>query len=158
MKITKHKLKKKTILIVGDFILDEYMFGNVERISPEAPVPILNVISISQRAGGAANVAINCKELGCNVKVLGSLGNDKNGLLLEKILKKHNIECFFNKSKKYKTTKKTRLISKSQQILRIDEEKKSIGLSKISINNFKKFIKDVDVVTTIKDPLMTFQI
>ena len=80
------------------------------------------------------------------MKVLGSLGDDKNGSLLENILRKHNIECFFNKSTKYKTTKKTRLISKSQQILRIDDEKKSTGLPESCFNKFKEIVKDVDVV------------
>jgi rfaE bifunctional protein kinase chain/domain len=146
MIISKRKLSTKSILIVGDFILDEYMFGTVERISPEAPVPILNVVSVSHRAGGAANVAINCRELGCNVKVLGHLGNDNNGKKLEEILKKYDIKCFFHKRKEYSTIKKTRLISKSQQIMRIDEEKKTLSLSSISKNKFEDLVQDVDIV------------
>lgn len=146
MKILKKNLSNKTILIIGDLILDEYLFGTVERISPEAPVPILNVLSTSHKAGGAANVAINCKNLGCKVKLVGSLGDDQNGNLLEKILKKHNIDCYLDKSPKFNTIKKTRLISRSQQIIRIDEENKSPTLSELSKTQFISALSKTDVV------------
>lgn len=146
MKIVKKNLSNKTILIIGDLILDEYLFGTVERISPEAPVPILNVLSTSHKAGGAANVAINCKSLGCKVKLVGSVGNDQNGFLLEELLKKYNVNYLLDKNNKFKTIKKTRLVSKSQQIIRIDEEKNAPTLSDVCKQNFVSTIADIDVV------------
>ena len=82
MKINKKNLKNKTILVIGDIILDEYIFGEVKRISPEAPVPILNALDTDYRLGGAANVALNCKCLGCNVDIISVTGNDKEGNIL----------------------------------------------------------------------------
>ena len=109
MKIHKSKLKNKKILIIGDLILDEYLFGDVERISPEAPVPILNVKETDKRLGGAANVALNCRSLGCKVEIISVTGDDINGNILINKLSKNQITCFIEKNNKYKTIKKLEL-------------------------------------------------
>ena len=89
MDINKLNFQNKKILIVGDVILDEYFLGNVERISPEAPVPILNVLETEKRLGGAANVAFNCKSLGCKVEIVSVTGNDIEGqFLIDKLIEK----------------------------------------------------------------------
>ena len=123
MNISKLNFQNKTVLVVGDIILDEYLLGKVERISPEAPVPILNVLQTDERLGGAANVASNCRSLGCKVEIISVTGNDKEGKFLIDKLTEKKVDCFIEKNDQFKTVKKTRLISNSQQILRIDEEK-----------------------------------
>ncbi len=146
MKINEKNLIKKTILVVGDIILDEYIFGEVKRISPEAPVPILNVIYTDQRLGGAANVALNCKSLGCNVEIVSVTGNDKEGNKLINKLKEKNINCYIEKSNKFKTVKKTRLISNFQQILRIDEEKAPGQLNEKMFKTYTDRAKKSDII------------
>jgi len=139
-------LKHKTILIIGDIILDEYVFGNVKRISPEAPVPILDVEIIEQRPGGAANVALNCKALGCNVDIVSVSGKDINGINLIKQLENKNINCFIEQNEDYNTIKKTRLISNFQQIIRIDEEKKTPQITNKTNSIFLNRLEKADVV------------
>ncbi len=146
MKINKSDLKNKKILIIGDLILDEYLFGDVERISPEAPVPILNVKETDKRLGGAANVALNCSSLGCKVDIISVTGDDKNGDVLINKLSKNNITCFIEKNNKYKTIKKTRVISNSQQILRIDDEKEPPQLTNKTISIFRERIETSDII------------
>ena len=146
MKINKKNLKNKTILVIGDIILDEYIFGEVKRISPEAPVPILNALNTDYRLGGAANVALNCKSLGCNVDLISVTGRDKEGKILIDKLKEKNINCFIEISDKFKTIKKTRLISNYQQILRVDEEK---APAQLNVKMFNTFIERVSVSDVI---------
>ena len=146
--MNKNKLnfQNKTILIVGDVILDEYLLGNVERISPEAPVPILNVLDTEERLGGAANVAFNCKSLGCNVEIVSITGNDIEGQNLINKLSHKKIKCFIEKNNQFKTVKKTRLISRSQQILRIDDEKIPPQSTKKMVKTFIERIKYSDII------------
>lgn len=116
--------KKVNVGIVGDFILDEYLEGDVNRISPEAPVPIHNVRSNRIIAGGAANVARNVKLLGGSVSVFGILGKDSSGDFLKEILAKDGINTEGLLSDDDATTiKKTRVSAGKQQLLRIDWEK-----------------------------------
>ena len=146
MDINKLSFQNKKILIVGDVILDEYFLGNVERISPEAPVPILNVLETEERLGGAANVAINCRSLGCQVEIISVTGNDTEGqFLIDKLIEK-KVNCFIEKNNKFKTVKKTRLISNSQQILRIDEEKTPPQSTNRMLNTFNKRVKYADII------------
>ena len=122
-KETLERFKTRKILVVGDFMLDEYIEGVVERISPEAPVPIVEAKEVTFRPGGAANVAVNVKSLGGNVTVLGVIGEDEGGEKLKEILKNWGVETeFLLKDEKRPTTRKTRIISSSQQLLRIDWE------------------------------------
>lgn len=116
----------KKILIVGDVMLDSYFFGNVERISPEAPVPIVDVTIKDNKLGGAANVAANIKNLGGTPILCSIIGDDTNGEIIINILKKLKIgTTWIFKSKKRITTNKTRIIGNNHQMLRVDEEIKN---------------------------------
>ena len=115
--------KNKKILIIGDIMLDSYFFGNVERISPEAPVPIVDIINKENKLGGAANVASNIKNLGGTPILCSVIGKDQNGEILLSLLKEQDILInYIHQSKNRITTNKTRIIGNNHQILRIDEE------------------------------------
>lgn len=109
--------------VIGDVMLDTYMWGKVERISPEAPVPVVSLHKKEYRIGGAGNVALNCKSLGAQVYILSVTGNDTEGLLLEELFDENLIDtsCLV-KSNARITTNKTRIISRNQQMLRLDNE------------------------------------
>jgi len=109
--------------VIGDVMLDTYIWGKVDRISPEAPVPIVSLHHKEQRIGGAGNVAINCSSLGAKVFMLGVAGDDDEASQLEQLLKEKLIDTTgLIKSGKRKTTNKTRIISRNQQMLRFDAE------------------------------------
>jgi len=123
IKILFNQLNKLKVFVVGDAMIDNYWIGSIDRISPEAPVPILSVEKKDTRPGGAANVALNCKALGADVSLLTVTGNDKNGNDLCRLLKEKGIRTeHIIQSKDRITTTKTRIISKNQQIIRLDEE------------------------------------
>lgn len=109
--------------VIGDVMLDTYMWGKVERISPEAPVPVVSLHKKEYRIGGAGNVALNCKSLGAQVYVLSVIGNDTEGMLLEELFQENMIDtsCLV-KSNGRITTNKTRIISRNQQMMRLDNE------------------------------------
>ncbi len=121
--------KNQKILVVGDLMLDEYLMGSVDRISPEAPIPILDVKEISRRPGGAANTAYNIASLGGKVVLAGVIGPDEYGNLLKVLLAEKGIDVQgIVVDKERKTTLKTRAVAKNQHIVRIDiEDKKPIG-------------------------------
>ena len=109
--------------VIGDVMLDTYMWGHVDRISPEAPVPVITLHHKEYRIGGAGNVALNCKSLGAQVSVLSVTGADDNGSLLKELLDKSSIDTsHLIISKERITTNKTRIISRNQQMMRLDEE------------------------------------
>jgi D-beta-D-heptose 7-phosphate kinase/D-beta-D-heptose 1-phosphate adenosyltransferase len=120
---------KKHILVVGDVMLDKYIYGDVHRISPEAPIPIVNAQKETLTVGGAANVSENLINLGGSVTLFGIIGNDENGTLLRGKLNP-NITAELLVDEERPTTTKTRIINGSQQLLRIDNEstKESITL------------------------------
>ncbi|MFN0201884.1 MAG: D-glycero-beta-D-manno-heptose-7-phosphate kinase [Bacteroidia bacterium] len=119
----KQKAKTLNILIIGDMMLDHYVFGKVERISPEAPVPIVQVEKEEYRLGGAANVALNLATLGAKVSICSVIGGDKEGENLTHLLRLGKIQTHFLLTSSYrKTTVKTRIIARQQQVLRIDKE------------------------------------
>ena len=125
------QLQRKYIVIIGDLILDEYVWGAVDRISPEAPVPVIEVASETTRFGGAANVAHNIVSLGGKVDLIGVVGNDSNGRTLTGLLQDVGINtegiCI---DPSRPTSTKTRVIARHQQLVRIDREsKKSVGVS-----------------------------
>ena len=111
------------ILIIGDVMIDAYVWGKVSRISPEAPVPIVNIHKKEYRLGGAANVALNLKKLGVNPIICSVVGNDHEGQVFLDLLTKRKIvsEGIIQESER-PTTIKTRVLSSNQQLLRIDEE------------------------------------
>jgi rfaE bifunctional protein kinase chain/domain len=121
---TREQLKQARVLVVGDAMLDRYWFGAVERISPEAPVPVVRVHpgKEQERLGGAANVAWNIKILGAHPSLLTAIGDDEHGKRLEKLLEKRDIETLFKRDPRLTTTVKLRVIGRSQQLLRVDFE------------------------------------
>jgi len=133
----KFNSKGKWVLVIGDVMLDRYIFGEVTRLSPEAPVPIVEKERESSRMGGAANVAANLVGLGIKTCLSGTLGNDHNGGLLLGLLKANNIAQKGIIKNRFTTTTKTRIIAGHQQIVRIDDEVKNIA---ISVNETKKII------------------
>lgn len=115
--------KNKNILIIGDVMLDSYLFGNVDRISPEAPVPIVDIINKKIKLGGAANVASNIKNLGGTPILCSIIGNDESGNILLSLLRELKISTgWIHQSKNRITTNKTRIIGNNHQMLRFDEE------------------------------------
>lgn len=157
MKINTDKLKKiiknftdKKILIIGDLMLDEYIFGKTTRLSPEAPIPIVEVEKINYVLGGAANTANNVKSLGAQTILTGLVGKDENGQILIKLLKKRNIKVNgILEDIKRPTTLKSRVVSQGQQIVRIDKENRKPIAKKIEralLTYIKKTITKVDVV------------
>lgn len=136
------KFKKKRILIVGDIILDRYIQGQVTRISPEAPVPIVLEQDFSYKPGGAANVAHNLSVLGANAIQVGRIGNDFEGQLLKRDLKRKSIDIsgiVFDKS--VPTITKTRVIAQHQQVVRIDREKVGVKLGKVAAQKIFCFLE-----------------
>ncbi|VVB82631.1 FAD synthase [uncultured archaeon] len=111
------------IVVIGDVMLDKYIFGNVSRISPEAPVPIITVNEETYRLGGAANVAANISSLGGNVSLFGFVGNDENSKILSSLARETGIKYFFDAN--HKTTVKERIIGREQQMIRLDREDNS---------------------------------
>ena len=111
------------VLVVGDVMLDRYWFGDVERISPEAPVPVLKVGRVEERPGGAANVARNISALGAQCTLLSVVGNDESGTCLEKLLNQYdNLNTLLHRDNSISTIVKLRAIARQQQLLRIDFE------------------------------------
>ena len=111
------------ILVIGDVMIDAYMWGKVERISPEAPIPIVSVEKRENRLGGAANVAMNIKSMGAKPIICSIVGKDANGKLFKSILDEEKLSSeAIIESETRKTTIKTRVISNNQHMLRVDEE------------------------------------
>ncbi|HRO41521.1 MAG TPA: bifunctional ADP-heptose synthase [Flavipsychrobacter sp.] len=111
------------VVVVGDVMLDNYWWGEVDRISPEAPVPIVALQKRESRLGGAANVALNCKSLGAKVTLASVVGDDKDGALLKQLTEDAGIRTdLIMLSKHRTTTTKTRVISRNQQMMRLDDE------------------------------------
>jgi rfaE bifunctional protein kinase chain/domain len=109
--------------VIGDVMLDTYMWGQVVRISPEAPVPVVSLQRKEYRIGGAGNVALNCKSLGAQVTILSVTGDDTEGSLLEKLFEASSIDAtYLVKTRNRVTTNKMRIISRNQQMMRLDEE------------------------------------
>jgi len=135
------------VLVVGDVMLDRYWFGEVSRISPEAPVPVVLVQKEDQRLGGAANVAWNCKELGARTRLLSVVGRDEPGRKLAQLLTKEGVEASLHRDDKVATTQKLRVIGRKQQLLRIDFEKPpSSEVLAAKLEEFKRALLDCDVV------------
>jgi rfaE bifunctional protein kinase chain/domain len=135
------------VLVVGDVMLDRYWFGEVSRISPEAPVPVVLISQEDQRLGGAANVAWNCRELGARTRLLSVVGRDEPGRALEKLLKKKGIAASLHHDAGLHTTQKLRVIGRRQQLLRIDFEKppsREVLASKLA--EFRKALAETDVI------------
>ncbi|OGQ33450.1 MAG: hypothetical protein A3F16_06200 [Deltaproteobacteria bacterium RIFCSPHIGHO2_12_FULL_43_9] len=124
---TLDKFLGKRILVVGDLMLDSYMYGTAGRISPEAPVPVVDVRSQSMMLGGAGNVVANLAGLGCQASVVGVVGDDKDGAELISLLGNIGVSsCGVVVEKGRETTKKCRVIAGNQQVVRIDFENSNV--------------------------------
>ena len=135
------------VLVVGDLMLDRYWTGPTGRISPEAPVPVVKIDGIEDRPGGAANVALNAAALGANVTLLGLSGEDRSADLLEEKLNALGVKCDFVKLPGYDTITKLRVMSRNQQLIRLDFEKPFHEADKKDLlANFKKQLNYADLV------------
>ncbi len=120
--IEEKQIAAARVLVVGDVMLDRYWYGAVDRISPEAPVPIVRITREEERSGGAANVAFNVAILGAQASLLTVVGDDEASRKLEAILAKTGIRTHFGRDADLKTTVKLRIIGRQQQLLRLDFE------------------------------------
>ena len=140
---------QQSILVIGDVMLDKFMWGNASRISPEAPVPIISVNKISHSPGGAANVALNLSKLSANVQILGIVGDDNEGAILEDTLLNNGVKTQFIKEAKISTTTKTRIIAHGQQVVRTDyEDIRDVNSDQIKIikDILDKIISEIDAI------------
>jgi len=130
-----------SILVIGDVMLDEYWFGNCNKISPEAPVPVTKIINKNFKVGGAGNVALNLAEINSNVALVSTIGKDVEGKIIKKILNNKNIDLNFKEVDDCQTIKKLRIFSKHHQMIRLDFESKKEKY-KIKLDN--KLKKKID--------------
>lgn len=141
------KLSNARVLVVGDVMLDRYWFGEVSRISPEAPVPVVHVGRTEERPGGAANVARNAAALGAKVSLLSVVGEDEAGRSLERLMTEEKVSVVLHRDAGLDTTIKLRVIGRQQQLLRIDfETSPSHEVLKNKLADFERMLKDTDVV------------
>lgn len=120
--VGRDTLARASVLVVGDAMLDRYWFGAVERISPEAPVPVVRVNREEERLGGAANVALNVKTLGAPATLLTVVGSDEPARSLRRLLEREGVATLLGEDPKLYTIVKLRVIGRSQQLIRIDFE------------------------------------
>lgn len=140
------KIQSK-VLVVGDVMIDRYWMGMANRLSPEAPVPVVNVSEKNDRLGGAANVAANVASIGGQAGLLAIIGDDENGRHLEDALAKQNIKSYLVRSGESPTIVKIRVVAQQQQMLRCDfEAPPSITDIESILSEFSRIIKDYDVV------------
>ncbi len=135
------------VLVVGDVMLDRYWFGDVSRISPEAPVPVVHIQRTEERPGGAANVARNIASLGGKATLLSVVGDDEAGRSLAALLEKEHVTTLFHKDAQLPTTVKLRVIGRQQQLLRIDfETPPSREVLEDKLDDFESLVDSVDIV------------
>jgi len=135
------------ILVAGDIMVDKYLIGSTERISPEAPVPVVNVENEERRLGGAANVASNLSSIGCDVTLIGLVGKDNQGEFVVSELKSKQIKNEVIVDSDIQTITKLRILSKNMQLIRLDFEKKIPNNKQdYLIKKFKKIIQKFDLV------------
>src|SRR6202162_1978967 len=118
----RQRLRGARVLVVGDAMLDRYLFGSVDRISPEAPVPVVRVTREEERLGGAANVAFNVTSLGARATLITVIGDDEPGRRLHQLLETRGVETILGRDAKLYTCVKLRVIGRAQQLVRVDFE------------------------------------
>ncbi|MCK6407091.1 MAG: D-glycero-beta-D-manno-heptose-7-phosphate kinase [Rhodocyclaceae bacterium] len=140
-------LSSARLLVVGDVMLDRYWFGDVSRISPEAPVPVVKVEKSEERPGGAANVARNAAALGAQVTLLSVVGDDEAGVALGRLMEQERVRSSLHLDAAISTTVKLRVIGRQQQLLRIDfETAPSHEVLRAKLAEFEKLLPECDVV------------
>src|SRR3979411_329633 len=140
----------KRVIVIGDLVLDEFVWGKVGRISPEAPVPVVEVTGESFYPGGAANVARNLREFVKAVGVIGMVGKDRSGEQLRELLAGQKIDMSIAvEDAAFSTIVKTRIIARHQQVVRVDREKIAAP-SKVQIENIvaavRKKLSEIDAI------------
>jgi len=141
------RVAQARVLIAGDVMLDRYWFGDVERISPEAPVPVVKIARSEERPGGAANVARNAAALGARTTLVSTTGVDEAGAALEKLLAADNVRTSFHRDPALPTTVKLRVIGRQQQLLRIDfETAPSHEVLATTLADYERLLEDSDLV------------
>ena len=128
MKVTLPEFERAGVLVVGDVMLDRYWYGPTSRISPEAPVPVVKVENIEERPGGAANVAMNIASLGATSRLVGLTGIDDAARALSQALANVNVKCDFVSVPTHPTITKLRVLSRNQQLIRLDFEEGFSGV------------------------------
>ena len=147
LKVSKSRFSKARVLVVGDVMLDRYWFGHVDRISPEAPVPVVRVDRSEERPGGAANVARNVAALGAKATLLSVVGRDEAAKQLESLLKKGGVRLRLLRDRSVATTVKLRVIGRAQQLLRVDFEAPPTGeVLATLMNEYQALLEQHDVV------------
>ena len=140
-------LNHARVLVVGDVMLDRYWFGDVGRISPEAPVPVVRIDRVEERPGGAANVARNAAALGATVSLLSVIGTDEAGTRLRRLLSKERIVARLHRDGSIATTIKLRVIGRQQQLLRVDFERTpSHEVLASKLKDFAGMLRSADAV------------
>ena len=146
-KANRAQFAKTNLLVVGDVMLDRYWFGDSDRISPEAPVPVVQVSKVDERLGGAANVARNVAALGANTTILGVVGEDEAGNRIGELLKQSGVNSQLEIDPKVPTTVKLRVIARQQQLIRLDfEETPSQTALEQKLVRFEKALGTADVL------------
>jgi rfaE bifunctional protein kinase chain/domain len=140
-------VRKAQVLVIGDVMLDRYWFGDVERISPEAPVPVVKIARTDERPGGAANVARNAAALGAQVTLIGVVGDDEAGRSLERLLAGEHVRTSLHRDAALPTTVKLRVIGRQQQLLRVDfETVPSADALAAKLADYERALSQSDVV------------
>ncbi|NOZ10100.1 MAG: D-glycero-beta-D-manno-heptose-7-phosphate kinase [Gammaproteobacteria bacterium] len=140
-------LTRARVMVVGDVMLDRYWFGRVDRISPEAPVPVVAVGETQERPGGAANVASNVTALGSSCILISVVGDDDSGAKLRSLLHTQQVDCRLSKDPETSTTVKLRIMSHNQQLMRLDfESAPSHEILERCLEDYKTALSDVDIV------------
>jgi rfaE bifunctional protein kinase chain/domain len=147
MKVDLSRVSQARVLVVGDIMLDRYWFGDVSRISPEAPVPVVRITRTDERLGGAANVARNAVALGAKTGLLGVVGNDEAGDAVDKLARGAGIATHLNRDAAISTIVKQRVIGRQQQLLRIDfEEAPTETVLRDKLTQFNALLPSFDLV------------
>ncbi len=140
-------LRGARVLVVGDAMLDRYWFGEVTRISPEAPVPVVRVQRTEERPGGAANVARNAASLGAQVSFLSVVGRDEAGRSLARLIAKDGVRATLHRDPGLSTTVKLRIIARNQQLVRVDFEREpSHEVLRDKLADYRRLLRECDVV------------
>ena len=143
----RERVGETRVLVAGDVMLDRYWFGDVDRISPEAPVPIVKIARSEERPGGAANVARNAAALGARTTLLSAIGTDEPGAVLERLLAADQVQTSFHRDPALPTTVKLRVIGRRQQLLRIDfETAPSHEVLATKLTDYDRLLADTDLV------------
>ncbi|MDB6002787.1 MAG: hypothetical protein JWP52_4486 [Rhizobacter sp.] len=145
--VSRDRLERARVLVVGDAMLDRYWFGAVDRISPEAPVPVVRVTREEERLGGAANVAFNVKTFGAQATLLTVVGQDEPARRLQQLLEKEGVTTLLGQDANLYTIVKLRVIGRAQQLIRVDfENTPDHEVLATMLSDYERVVCDYDAV------------